>query len=459
MKLAPGLLVGGRYRVGPLLGEGGAAVVHRARDERLAIDVALKVARSHEADQEAFGARVRREARIGFVLGKQPGIVRCLDWGALDGDEGLFMALELIEGARPLELGAAPWPTLLTAVERVAACHRKGVVHRDVKPQNFLVAGDGTIYLTDFGSARLVGAPKADDDAAPDVSVTAPGTLLGTPLFMSPEQFRDPAGVDPRADVFSLGVMLYHLLTGKFPFRGSSALEIMSNQVLVEAGVAPAPAAPRTVRPEAPEALERLCLEAIALTRDERPADADAFAERLAAATGQAPRAPLWTTGRRRLTRDEFVASLGVDPSRFAHPDELRAALRRLGPRLRDLLAPAVVLLVRDERPVGGVTRYAGRVALGLPLVPRVERVTVGRAPDCDLTLDLVTVSKLHLVLEREGGRWVAIEMGSSNGTTFNGGRLEPGCRQPVADGDELRVSDHVSLVVAGWERLLAHLG
>lgn len=455
------MLVGGRYRVGPLLGEGGAAVVHRARDERLAIDVALKVARSHEADQEAFGARVRREARIGFVLGKQPGIVRCLDWGALDGDDGLFMALELIEGARALELGAAPWPTLLTAVERVAACHRKGVVHRDVKPQNFLVAGDGTIYLTDFGSARLVGAPKADDDAAPDVSVTAPGTLLGTPLFMSPEQFRDPAGVDPRADVFSLGVMLYHLLTGKFPFRGGSALEIMSNQVLVEAGVAPAPAAPRTVRPEAPEALERLCLEAIALARDDRPADADVFAERLAAATGQAraPRAGARTTGRRRLTRGEFVASLGVDPSRFAHPDELRAALRRLGPRLRDLLAPAVVLLVRDERPVGGVTRYAGRVALGLPLMPRIERVTVGRAPDCDLTLDLVTVSKLHLVLEREGGRWVAIEMGSSNGTTFNGGRLEPGCRQPVADGDELRVSDHVSLVVAGWERLLAHLG
>lgn len=471
MELTPGTSVADRYRVVSLLGQGGAAWVYRAEDTRVRADIALKVASPYgPADDGAFGARIQREAKIGFVLGRTPGIVRCLDWGSLPGTgRSLFMVLELIDGASPLELTkggpAHVIRRLLTAAARVAVCHKKGVVHRDVKPQNFLVSSEGMIFLTDFGSAKLLGGPdRSEDDEPLTASVTQMGTLLGTPLYMAPEQFRDPAAVDCRADVFSLGVMLYMALTGRAPYQGANALEIMTNQVLISSQVSPPPPSPRTLERKIPERLERLCLSAISLSPEDRPADADAFTDELAAAAGLARsgamRKPSAARGRHPLAPELVRSQLGVDPNGFATLEALREAEGRLGtPRFHELLERAILLLVDDERVVDGATAYLGRVAVGVPRDPRGARVTVGRS-ECDLTLDLVTVSKLHLVLEREvPGRWFVVDVGSSNGTRFNGGKLEPGQRQPLVDGDELRVSDHVSLLYASSSRVCRHLG
>jgi hypothetical protein len=487
VELSPGTLIADRYRVLDPLGQGGAGWVYRARDTRMDVDVALKSAPPlGPSGHEAFKARVKREAKIGFMLGKVPGIVRCLDWGTLPDGKSLFMVLELVEGARPLDVDTGPLDVrlrrLLTAASRVAVCHQKSVVHRDVKPQNFLMSHDGIVFLTDFGSAKVItreakpgdsdfgqtmGVRPTNEDGAPiDVS-TQVGTLLGTPLYMAPEQFRDPGGVDTRSDVYSLGVMLYHVLTGRYPFIGTNALEIMSNQVLVESGISPPPPAPRALDGSIPEALDALCRQTTALKRDQRPADADAFCEALAGAadlrpTGQhaKPKPKAVGTGRTgRLTREEVLGALGIEKGGFTAPDRLRAAALKLGPqRARALLEPALAIIVTHERPVDGVARYQGKVGLAIPKGGAGDRSILGRA-EADLTLELVTVSKAHLSFEREGGRWVAIEAGSRNGTRFNGGALHPGQRQPLADGDELAISDHVTLTVAGWKRLAAHLG
>src|SRR5690606_31066912 len=139
-------------------------------------------------------------------------------------------------------------------------------------------------------------------------------------------------------------------------------------------------------------------------------------------------------------------------------PERLRESLLRLGPRrAQDLLAHALVLHVSDERPVSGATRYMGQVAT--LLAPGRGRLVVGRAAECDLTLDLVTVSKQHVAFERESDGWVVIDLGSSNGSAFNGGKLAPTLRQRMVDGDELRISDHVTLRMLGWRRLCELVG
>ncbi len=473
MELLQGTLVADRYRVVTPLGRGGVGWVYLARDTRFDLDIALKVAAPELGEREGFAARVRREARIGYLLGKLPGIVRCLDWGTLPahgGDPfssgGLYMVLELVDGASPLDLKVGTreqvLQRLLTAASRVGLCHRKGVVHRDVKPHNFLVSAGGAIYLSDFGAAKTLAAAAPAGSEAKDPTITEPGTLLGTPVFMSPEQFRDPATVGPQADVYSLGVMLYEALTQQLPFKGRSAMELMSNQALVESGLLPPPPSPRELARDVPEALDRLCASAISLDPAARPVDAVEFADRLAAAAGLArPGGPHTTTrraGPRPMTREALLASLGVDPGGFVAPDQLRSAIANLGvARVRGLVEQTLPLLVTAERPIEGVTRYLGRIALVVP--QGRPRVRIGRTADNDLPIDLVTVSKLHLVLEREGAGWVAIDQGSSNGTTFNGGKLVHGARQPLAEGDELRLSDHITLTVAGWPALRDALG
>lgn len=213
-------LLDSRYLVQAKIASGGTSTVYRGLDVRLDRPVALKVMDSRYAGDEQFLTRFRLEARAVARLNNRA-LVAVYDQGK-DGRHP-FLVMELIEGGTLRELlierGPMP-PHAVVAVLRpvlggLAAAHRAGLVHRDVKPENILISDDGDVKLADFGLVRAVAA----------ASITSTGVILGTAAYLSPEQVRD-GNADPRSDVYSVGVLVYELLTGHTPFTGDSALSI-----------------------------------------------------------------------------------------------------------------------------------------------------------------------------------------------------------------------------------------
>ncbi len=227
----------GRYEVQGRLGEGAMADVYRAHDPGIGRTVAIKVLKPEYARNADIGRRFLREARAAGAL-NHPNIATIHDVGEVDGVA--YLAMELIEG-RPLDTviqaqGRMPHERVLLLARQLADAlayaHRAGVVHRDVKPSNILLSEDGrTAKLLDFGVARLDGF--GDSDPA-SLARTQVGQLIGTPRYMSPEQALG-LPVDGRADLFSLGVVLYEMVTGKVAFPGTSlatlAIQIAQDKV------------------------------------------------------------------------------------------------------------------------------------------------------------------------------------------------------------------------------------
>ena len=303
--LAAGTLVKNRYRIERALASGGNGTVYEAHDELLDQRVALKVVAHEGLRREEFETRFRREARIGNLLGKQRGFVRVIEWGALGDGVRLFLAMDLVADAKPLDLLTG---RLEERLERLAAAarlvrdaHAAGVVHRDLKPQNFLQAPDGSIWLTDFGLAK--GGPEADESPG---AGTLSGTGNGTPLFRAPEQYADFKHADARADVYSLGVMLFVALTGAYPFGDvdSDHLAIALQHKEIELGMVTARPRPIDRGADVPAALDELCARALALRPEHRVPSARAFLEGLEAASRPGARAPNATPG----------VSIGVAP-------------------------------------------------------------------------------------------------------------------------------------------------
>jgi serine/threonine protein kinase len=243
-----------RYRVDALIGAGGMGQVFRARDTREHRDLALKVL--HPAREED-GDRIERFKREIGILSriKHPAVPAIVDFGLQDAE--LFFVSELVDGTdlKTEIKRRGPWNPVDAAAlaasvaEALAVAHSLGVVHRDVKPSNIMVGRDGSVKLLDFGLARGVGIDVT--------TLTRTGTIVGTPSYMSPEQF-DTHGVDERSDIYSLGVVLFEMLTGKLPFTGQTPVA-----VAIKHKIEPA-RPPRALRSELPVWIDRVvvrCLE------------------------------------------------------------------------------------------------------------------------------------------------------------------------------------------------------
>ncbi len=255
-------LFDGRYRIQRKLGAGGMADVYLAEDQELGRRVAIKILNGRHANDDQFIERFRREAKNAAAL-NHPNIVSIYDRG--EAEDTYYIAMEFLDGRTLKELivsrGAAPINVTIEYARQILSAlrfaHRHGIVHRDIKPHNVLVDGEGRVKVTDFGIAR-----------AGTSQMTETGSIVGTAQYLSPEQARG-GEVDPRSDLYSLGVVLYELLTGKTPFDGETPVEIAMKHLST------APKPPSKLRPDVPPELDMVVLRALAKSPDDRYQSAD----------------------------------------------------------------------------------------------------------------------------------------------------------------------------------------
>ena len=257
----------GRFRVGPLLGRGGMGEVYRAEDEELRRSVALKVLPESLVGDSDRLSRFIQEARSASAL-NHPHIVAIFDIGRAGAIH--YIAMELVSGTtlrsaldeRRLDLKRS-LEYLGQAADALAAAHAAGVVHRDLKPENLMIADGGYVKVLDFGLAKLRGEAAIADPGATVTAGTAPGLVMGTAGYMSPEQaLGQPA--DHRSDIFSFGCVIYEAVTGSRPFTGDSVVDTLHKIIHAD----PAPIASRV--PSAPADLQRIVRKCLAKDPEER---------------------------------------------------------------------------------------------------------------------------------------------------------------------------------------------
>ena len=274
-----GTLFDGRYRIVRKLGAGGMADVYLAEDQELGRRVAIKILNDRHANDEQFVERFRREAKNAAAL-SHPNIVSIYDRGEAEGT--YYIAMEYLEGRSLKELilshGDAPISVVVEYARQILSAlrfaHRHGIVHRDIKPHNVLVDSEGRVKVTDFGIAR-----------AGTSQMTEAGSIVGTAQYLSPEQARG-GDVDQRSDLYSLGVLMYEMLTGEVPFSGDTPVEIAMKHL------SQTPAPPSTLRPDVPHDLDMVVMRTLAKDPDDRYQSAEemeADLDRVARGTAVAP--------------------------------------------------------------------------------------------------------------------------------------------------------------------------
>ncbi|GIW01866.1 FHA domain-containing serine/threonine-protein kinase [Roseiflexus sp.] len=363
----------GNCRIEALLGAGGMGQVFRARHVHLDRLQAIKVMHPHMASDPGFQARFRQEAQAVAAL-EHPHIVRIFNFDEQQGQ--YYIAMEYMpDGSlrtlldRRMREGVK-WPLtfgldlIRQAAEALDFAHARGIVHRDIKPDNMLIerhAGPGgrslyVLKLTDFGLARMVEGGGG---------ITASGMTVGTPAYMSPEQCQG-LPVDGRSDIYSLGIVLYEVVTGYLPFTVSRISEAVEKHVYAQ------PPSPRTVAPDLPVAVEAIILRCLAKKPEER----------------------------------------------FATGAELAQALRRV------MQAPAPPPPPVPEGLVVRVIDAAGQVVQQVPLTE--QGLTVGRRAGHQIVLDDPAVSRNHLTIEWSGRRVRVKDLGSRGGTLLDGAPMTP---------------------------------
>ncbi len=291
--------LGDRYRLMDTLGGGGMAKVYLAHDEVLRRDVAVKILREQFADDDEFVERFRREARSAASL-RHPNIVQIYDQGEAD-DGSHYMAMEYVPGGTLKERIVAQGRLLpdeaatfaLKVAEALGAAHAKGVIHRDIKPQNVLLTESGEPKVADFGIAR----------AASAATISQTSRVLGTAGYMSPEQaLGEKAG--PGSDLYSLGIVLYEMLVGSLPYEADTPVAVAVKHINEP------PLPPGEIHADVPESLGSITLKLLAKSPEDRYPDASALADDLRRVLGGSPPAGV-------------DANYAPTPAgRFGHPDD-----------------------------------------------------------------------------------------------------------------------------------------
>ena len=343
-------LFDGRYLIIRKLGSGGMANVYLAADQELGRRVAIKILDDRHARDEQFVERFRREAQNAAGL-SHPSIVSIYDRG--DSEGTYYIAMEYVEGRTLKELLVARGPSPLgiaidytrQILSALRFAHRNGIVHRDIKPHNVIVDGEGRVKVMDFGIARAGAASQ----------MTEAGSIIGTAQYLSPEQARG-APVDQTSDLYSTGIVLYELLTGSVPFTGETPVEIAMKHL------SQAPVAPSAHRPEIPRDLDYVVLRALAKDPADRYHSAeemDSDLERIARGIGvSAETAEAATTVLAKTDVGEAATTIGpaavtsttYTPGRYYEYDE--------PPRKRTIWPWLLAVLLIAGALVGGWFAY-----------------------------------------------------------------------------------------------------
>lgn len=413
------------YRIEAIVGEGGMGTVYRATDVNLARPVAMKVMHPNFAAQPQFQQRFQQEAQAAARL-DHPSIVGVYHFGRQHGL--IYMVMELVPG---LSLGAylkqlaqrnqivrLDETTLLMAqvAEALGYAHRKGVVHRDIKPDNIIVKrldypgrlGDPPLraVVTDFGLAKLLEGGVQ----------THSGEFMGTLAYVSPEQVMDRP-LDGRSDIYSLGVVLFQLATGQLPF------EVRTPSDAVMKHLNQPPPRPRDVQPGVPAALSDVILTALAKQPEHRFQTGEEMASALRAAAAQlddqSVQAAVAGTG-------SVVVSMVMHINGEDEPSEAEPA--------QPDAEHNTAVRARDQLILSQPGQTSEAVVLAKPIV------TIGRSDDNDVVLTGSNVSRHHVRLERRSGTWTITDLGSTNGTFLAGRRLPPDRPKTWHSGDRVRI-------------------
>jgi serine/threonine-protein kinase len=377
-----GTVLAGRYEVLRRIGEGGMGAVYEAKHALIGKRVAVKVLLEKFHAKSDFVARLLQEARLASSIGHE-NIVDVTDFGTTD-DGRSFVVMEFLDGESlaDLERREAPLPIERSlrigrqVASALGAAHAKGIFHRDVKPENVYLVRRGDVdfvKVVDFGISKAV--KPGGDEGAESYRLTHTGILLGTPLYMSPEQARGEEDLDHRADIWALGVLLYECLTGEVPFRANNYLQIIS-QVLTHV-----PPSPSRLRPELgiPDAVDAVVMRAMEKDRTKRyqtMTELERDLERLLAGDQNVGLAPVGTGSGTAVAAPQrwplvLVAALVLTAG-------VTAALRRpvvaSAPVARPALAPAAPSAPEPAAPSAATAAASATPAASAP-APRKLRV------------------------------------------------------------------------------------